>query len=78
MANRDLTPTMREESLAYEILRPAPWHRSPRQHVAMLVAEYREVVCEELERVARRVPECAEEIRGVIARLREDRGRVHG
>lgn len=77
--SRDLMPTVREESLAYEILRPAPWHRSPRQHVALLVAEYREGICEELERVARRVePVCAGEIRGAIERLRGESEGNHG
>jgi hypothetical protein len=40
------TPNPSEEQLAYEILRPFPWSKSPVQHVAELLCGYREGICQ--------------------------------
>jgi hypothetical protein len=51
------TPNPSEEQLAYEILRPAPWSKSPHRHVAELLCGYREgIAVRVLEPLASRLP----------------------
>jgi hypothetical protein len=47
-------PTDAEYALAYEILRPVPWDRSPKEHVAALVAHYREELVSRLQEMVER------------------------
>lgn len=57
MSDARTKPNPSEESLAYEILRPFPWNKSPVQHVAELLCGYREGICVHvLERVAATLP----------------------
>lgn len=51
------TPSASEESFAYELLRPAPWSKSPHRHTSELLCRYREeMIAEVLEPVAATLP----------------------
>ena len=69
---RLIEPTACEVTIVIgHLRRPTPFDRSPIEHLAMMLAGYREALLDEFEMVARRVePECAAEIRGCIERLR--------
>lgn len=57
MRNARTTPNPSEEQLAYEMLRPFPFAKSPHGHVAELLCGYREGIVERvLEPLANRLP----------------------
>jgi hypothetical protein len=67
-----LEPTACEYQLAYELIRPAPWLKSPVQHAAEIVVGYREgLIVRLLEPLAARLPDAhAKELRAVIKVIR--------
>lgn len=66
-----VSPTAAEYQLAYELLRPVPWCKSPVQHLAELVVGYREHIARRLEQLAQTMPsEQAAKVRALVLELR--------